>query len=191
VRFALEAFHKRSSKPRFANTCLCSGGFFFFNAPFTVGGVDDFLVAYSNGSGGTNIADVQLEIANAFSTQGATIEGAHDLVTLSNVAIGKIVGAVLGSNDVIHFDGAIALPSDLRLKEDIIPLERLGDGLGLYRFRYKWSNQQYVGVMAQEVAKTNPDAVVCGADGYLRVDYGRLGLRMVTWDEWVAKRQKH
>jgi len=41
-------------------------------------------------------------------------------------------------------------------------------------------------VMAQEVAATRPDAVQQGADGYLRVDYARLGLRMQTWDEWVA-----
>jgi hypothetical protein len=94
--------------------------------------------------------------------------------------------------DVIDFThSGITNPSDARLKEDIFPLKRLGNGLGLYRFRYKWSNQQYVGVMAQEVAETNPDAVVSGSDGYLRVDYGRLGLRMMTWDEWVEKQQTH
>ena len=130
-------------------------------------------------------------IENNDTTFGAIIENKADLVTLSGVGLGKIIGSVLGSNDVVHFDGAVLPPSDLRLKEDIIPLELLADGLRLYRFRYKWSNQQYVGVMAQEVAEINPDTVVCGADGYLRVDYGRLGLRMMTWDEWVAKRQKH
>ena len=31
-----------------------------------------------------------------------------------------------------------------------------------------------------------PDAVVYGDDGYLRVDYARLGLRLITWEEWVA-----
>jgi hypothetical protein len=30
-----------------------------------------------------------------------------------------------------------------------------------------------------------PAAVVRGPDSYLRVDYGRLGLRLQTWDEWV------
>jgi hypothetical protein len=42
--------------------------------------------------------------------------------------------------------------------------------------------------MAQEVADIIPDAVVRGPDGYLRVDYGRLGLRLMTWDEWLAAR---
>src|SRR6185437_18722 len=59
-------------------------------------------------------------------------------------------------------------------------------GLALYRYRYKWSDQVYVGVMAQEVALIRPDAVVQGADGYLRVDYSRLGLHLMTWEEWVA-----
>ena len=26
------------------------------------------------------------------------------------------------------------------------------------------------------------------ADGYLRVDYDVLGLKFLTWDEWVARR---
>jgi hypothetical protein len=169
---------------------IVSNGGSFITLGLAAGNVYDLLVAYNNGSGGTNIADVQLLIENPGTTQGAIVENDADLAVLSGVGLGKIIGSVLGSNDVVHFNGGALPPSDLRLKEDIIPLELLADGLRLYRFRYKWSNQQYVGVMAQEVAETNPDAVVCGADGYLRVDYGRLGLPMMTWDEWVAKRQK-
>ena len=44
--------------------------------------------------------------------------------------------------------------------------------------------------MAQEVATLMPGAVVRGADGYLRVNYARLGLSMQTWDEWAARREK-
>jgi hypothetical protein len=40
--------------------------------------------------------------------------------------------------------------------------------------------------MAQEVAAVMPEAVQRGADGYMRVDYARLGLRVQTWDQWVA-----
>jgi hypothetical protein len=43
-----------------------------------------------------------------------------------------------------------------------------------------------VGVMAQEVQKVAPHAVVRGRDGYLRVRYHRLGLRFQTYDRWVA-----
>ena len=78
------------------------------------------------------------------------------------------------------------LPSDVRLKHDITPVGELASGLGLYRYRYLWSDTAYVGVMAQEVAAVMPEAVQRGADGYLRVDYSHLGLHLQTWDEWVA-----
>lgn len=76
--------------------------------------------------------------------------------------------------------------SDVRLKRDIVLLGHLDDGLGLYRYRYLWSDTVYVGVMAQEVAGVRPDAVAFGDDGYLRVDYGKLGLQLRTQAEWDA-----
>jgi hypothetical protein len=76
--------------------------------------------------------------------------------------------------------------SDIRLKHDVTLLGRLGDGLGFYRFSYNGSDKAYVGVIAQEVQKVMPEAVVRGRDGYLRVYYDRLGLRFETYDQWVA-----
>jgi hypothetical protein len=76
--------------------------------------------------------------------------------------------------------------SDIRLKRNIELVGRLDDGLGLYRYRYLWSDAVYVGVMAQEVAFVHPDAVVQGPDGYLRVKYSRLGLKLMTLPEWDA-----
>lgn len=79
--------------------------------------------------------------------------------------------------------------SDARLKRDIITLGHLENGMTVYRFRYQGSDQVYVGLMAQEVQMVRPDAVVRGDDGYLLVDYNRLGLRMETWEEWVAEQE--
>ena len=77
--------------------------------------------------------------------------------------------------------------SDIRLKEDIVPLGQLDNGLELYRFHYKGSDRTaYVGVMAQDVQKIEPNAVWRAPDGYLRVDYDRLGLKFMTWKEWLA-----
>jgi hypothetical protein len=81
---------------------------------------------------------------------------------------------------------ASASPSDIRLKRDMTRVGWLPNGLGLYRYRYLFSDTPYVGVMAQEVASVCPDAVVRGEDGYLRVNYARLGLRLLSWNEWVA-----
>jgi outer membrane immunogenic protein len=79
--------------------------------------------------------------------------------------------------------------SDIALKRDVTLVARRPDGLGLYRYRYIWSDAVYVGVIAQEVALIHPDAIVRNAlDNYLRVDYGRLGLRLMTETEWEARR---
>jgi len=80
--------------------------------------------------------------------------------------------------------------SDIRLKHDIVFLGYLNDGLGFYRFSYNGSNKAYVGVIAQEVAQVVPGAVTRGHDGYLRVDYDKLGLKFENYDQWVASGAK-
>jgi hypothetical protein len=77
--------------------------------------------------------------------------------------------------------------SDIRLKRDVAEVGQLPDGLHLYRFRYLWSDTVYVGVMAQEALAIEPEAVVRGQDGYLRVDYDRIGFKFSTWSEWVGR----
>jgi|SRR5262249_42531755 len=80
--------------------------------------------------------------------------------------------------------------SDIQLKHDIALLGRCDSGLGFYRFCYNGSDKVYVGVMAQEVQSAMPEAVVRGRDGYLCVYYEKLGLKLQTWDEWVASGKK-
>jgi hypothetical protein len=65
-------------------------------------------------------------------------------------------------------------------------LGHLNNGLGYYRFSYNGSDKAYVGVMAQEVQTIRPDAVTRGHDGYLRVNYDRLGLQFQTYNQWIA-----
>jgi hypothetical protein len=82
--------------------------------------------------------------------------------------------------------GEVLVTSDIRLKRDIEPIGQLTNGLGLYSYRYLWDDTVYVGVMAQEVAEKVPGAVMMGDDGYMRVNYQKLGLRLRTLDEWDA-----
>jgi hypothetical protein len=77
-----------------------------------------------------------------------------------------------------------APPSDRRVKADVVKVDTHPAGFGLYRFRYLWSETEYVGVIAQEVRKLMPEAVVCGEDGILRVDYGAIGVDMVPYADW-------
>lgn len=55
--------------------------------------------------------------------------------------------------------------SDRRLKKNIVPL-----GGGWYEFEYLWSDEKYVGVMADE----HPEASVVHPSGYLMVDYNGI-----------------
>lgn len=64
--------------------------------------------------------------------------------------------------------------SDRRLKTDIEKLGEREDGLGVYAFRYLWSPARFIGVMAQEVLKVKPEAVIHTPSGYMAVNYGAL-----------------
>jgi hypothetical protein len=65
-------------------------------------------------------------------------------------------------------------------------LGHLANGLGYYRFSYLGSRKAYVGVLAQEVQGLMPGAVTRGADGYLRVYYDKLGLKLRSYRDWLA-----
>jgi outer membrane immunogenic protein len=101
--------------------------------------------------------------------------------------VGGHVGGAWGNDTNASFAFYPGVPSDIRLKRNIVLVGRLDNGLGLYRYRYLWSDTVYVGVMAQEVALVRPDAIIRDDIGdYLRVDYRRLGLKLMTLPEWQA-----
>jgi hypothetical protein len=76
---------------------------------------------------------------------------------------------------VINAAGTVATAfSDRRLKTDIKRIGERKDGLGVYLFRYLWSPVQHIGVMAQEVLKVKPEAVIHTPSGFMAVDYGAL-----------------
>jgi hypothetical protein len=76
--------------------------------------------------------------------------------------------------------------SDIRLKRDIVLVGHLTNGLGLYRFSYSGSTKAYVGVLAQDVQQVVPQAVTRGSDGYLRVDYEKIGVKFQSYEHWIG-----
>ena len=80
--------------------------------------------------------------------------------------------------------------SDIALKHDVVLLGHLANGLGYYRFSYLGSSKPYVGVIAQEVQSLVPEAVTRGSDGYLRVHYEQLGLKLRSYTDWLARGAK-
>jgi hypothetical protein len=78
--------------------------------------------------------------------------------------------------------GGAAMMSDIRTKENIVPIGVLNNGLTLYTFEYKDKFKDHplaskgvqVGVMAQEVEQVYPYAITTLNDGYKAVNYGLL-----------------
>ncbi|VEJ45289.1 tail fiber domain-containing protein [Bartonella vinsonii] len=74
--------------------------------------------------------------------------------------------------------GTFAGLSDRRAKENIVQVGQR-DGHKLYEYNYKGHPERYLGVMAQDVLKSKPEAVFLHkATGFLHVDYGKLGFEM-------------
>ena len=80
--------------------------------------------------------------------------------------------------------GATALSSDIRLKENITPIEKVG---GVQFYSWDWNDegkkiahkdQPEFGVIADELKETHPHLVTRGDDGYLRVNYVGLAMEL-------------
>lgn len=69
--------------------------------------------------------------------------------------------------------GGAYLRSDARLKDNIRRIGTADNGLPLYTFTYKGDTVTHVGLMAQDVVKVKPDAVLTMASGFMAVDYAK------------------
>lgn len=74
--------------------------------------------------------------------------------------------------------GCASPTSDIRLKTDIVLIGTTENGLPWYTFRYIGGKTVYQGVMAQDVLKFMPEAIVFMSNGYMAVNYDMLGLTM-------------
>ena len=87
---------------------------------------------------------------------------------LANIAEGT--GAVSGNTTTSTTTGGGGFFSDKRLKENVQKVGKTNDGQPIYRFNYKGDPRTQIGLMAQDVEKSHPDAVGL-AGGYKTVDY--------------------
>ncbi|EJF79049.1 hypothetical protein MCO_00533 [Bartonella sp. DB5-6] len=82
------------------------------------------------------------------------------------------------AQQVLGLMGGILGLCDVRAKENIVPVGEK-NGYPLYTFNYKGDPQRYLGVLAQEVLRLNPDAVYVHAKTkLLHVNYDKIGLKM-------------
>ncbi len=135
--------------------------------------INQLLQALQNSYSGYDIAMDKFNVQygadhridqNRFANAQSAINFGNDLIKLglsgSQDAASKAASA-----------GAMAAFSDIRLKENITAVGKLDNGLTVCLFNFKGSNTPQIGLIAQEVIKQKPEAVVEDSDGYLLVRY--------------------
>ena len=70
--------------------------------------------------------------------------------------------------------GIAAALSDSRLKKDVKKIGTSLEGHNIYKFKYLDEENEYIGVMAEEVLKKKPEAVGYMGNGYFGVDYNQI-----------------
>ena len=110
---------------------------------------------------------------------GATQAGYQNQLAATNAANAASGGFLGGLMNLGGTLGAAKIMSDRRLKKYIKKIGELANGLSVYQYHYKKGfglpEGQQIGVMAQEVEKIIPEAVITTPSGYKAVDYSMLG----------------
>ena len=77
------------------------------------------------------------------------------------------LGGALGAAGLMKY-------SDRKLKENIRKIGKTKSGFNWYEFNYIGDSGKNCGVIAQEVEKIMPEAIIIGSDGYRRVNYAMV-----------------
>lgn len=120
----------------------------------------------------------QLPFANLapLLTAGSTLGGMGSSSTGSGTSTSKPANDPLMNYLGAGLGAAGLMFSDERLKENIEEVGELHDGQKVYRFNFKGDHTPTIGLMAQEVAEHEPDAVH-DLGGVLAVDYEKATRR--------------
>ncbi len=106
------------------------------------------------------LAQIGVPIAGLGSQTNSNTQGTQDMSGAQQ--FGTIAG---GLGSLLKF-----LPSDVSLKEDIAQVGSLFDGTPVYGYRYKGAHAYHIGLLAQDVEKAAPHAVI-EIGGFKAVDY--------------------
>jgi hypothetical protein len=101
-------------------------------------------------------------------------QGAYD----ANRYASEVQGYGSKMNALGNIAGGFAAASDKTLKENIVKVGQSPSGFNIYEWNYLWSPERFRGVIAQEVQKIKPKAVLSNIFGHLMVDYSKLDVNM-------------
>jgi hypothetical protein len=145
----------------------------------------DTAFQYLNAVNAAYGAQVQAMLGNAAASSGGSNPWMSALSgAMSGASTGMMfgpygagIGAVIGGLG----GGLSSAFSDKRAKTHIKPVGKV-KGVKMYEYAYKGKpGVKMIGAMAQDVKKTNPDAVVTDpATGLMKVNYAKLGLPLPT-----------
>lgn len=130
---------------------------------------------------GARQQDAQAQLGAASNQRGlAGEESQAPLIALQQLATALGIlptaeGSTTSSSKSSSSNGIASLFSDIRLKENIKEVG-VENGHKIYEFNYMNDPKRYVGVIAQEVEKTHPDAIR-EFGGYKAVDYDKIGVK--------------
>ena len=177
-----------------------------FNINYTIGGSsrqntrqstvdnsDDFAVSTSNGNPCGRLDRLDAPIRRT-SPIRVRVEDAIEENIVAPVGLQTetedITDPVTCLPDQLLIDGeCLSLSvSDRTLKENIEYLGETESGFKLYAFDYikdvSLPTGRFVGVMAQDLLQSHPEAVVTKENNTYAVNYAVLGLRMAAYDQW-------
>lgn len=123
-------------------------------------------------SGVTSLESLLLPIAGL----GAQSTGTSTGQTVQQTSpVSTILGGLLGAGSLLGGSQGLlsALKSDIRAKKNIERVGILNDDQPVYRYQYKGdpTNTTHIGLLAQQVEQTNPDAVIdIGGVKHVRYD---------------------
>ena len=127
--------------------------------------------------------------ANQATTAGPDLLGAAS--SQYNAALGSSNASNAAQSNLnsglMGLAGAGIMASDVRMKENIVAIGTLPNGLPFYQFEYKSEFKDHplaghgthTGVMAQEVEVMYPNAVTTLDNGYKAVDYGKINAKSI------------
>lgn len=143
-----------------------------------IGGTQSNLANLLSGAGQQQAAgQTQLAaiLANLATQQGSTVAGLPSIP-----GIQETEGILARLGQAASGVGTAIAASDVQLKDNIEKVGVSSGGHSLYTWDWTEEGQALVGtqpsfgVLAQEVAVKQPDAVVIGEHGYMMVDYARI-----------------
>ena len=132
-----------------------------------------------------NDAGLQARLRSAIRT--ATVNQMKDEgIDLSPEVCGELTARLMTSTprdpgDVLAGAAAVAIGiaiSDEKLKTNVVYAGTAKSGVRLYEFSYKGFKSRWIGVIAQEVRQSHPEAVYEDENGFLRVDYKKLDVTL-------------